>query len=302
MEMIDSGSATASGPVLGHTQSICPRCRTVLDAELRVRGRRVILSRTCPDHGPFEAVVYGDADRYQHVALGPVTTAPLEMEETPRSGPGSGSSRRALIGALGPAMASLALAIAGCGGGDTETTSAIAPSASDFPSASGRPLSQIVAVARAGNSIVVSPTGRVFEKGPNRLGFGVFTASRRQITDAQMALYAAPSGGGPAKGPFPARVESLTTQPQFRSQTVATDPDAAQVVYVAHIDLNREGNWDLACLRVRAPRTLSAGQKPSTDARTVLPRRADRERAHGRQAPPPRGGSLAASPGAAPPA
>jgi hypothetical protein len=143
-------------------------------------------------------------------------------------------------------MASLALAIAGCGGGDAETTSATAPSASDFPSASGRPLSQIVAVAPAGNSVVVSPTGRVFEKGPNRLGFGVFTASRRQITDAQVALYAAPSGGGPATGPFPARVESLTTQPQFRSRTVATDPDAAHVVYVAHIDLNREGNWDLA--------------------------------------------------------
>jgi 7,8-dihydro-6-hydroxymethylpterin dimethyltransferase len=49
---------------LGRTQSICPRCRRVLDARLLARDGRVLLSRTCPDHGPFEAVVYGDAERY----------------------------------------------------------------------------------------------------------------------------------------------------------------------------------------------------------------------------------------------
>jgi hypothetical protein len=36
----------------------------VLDADLLDRGGRVVLSRTCPDHGEFEAVVYGDAERY----------------------------------------------------------------------------------------------------------------------------------------------------------------------------------------------------------------------------------------------
>jgi 7,8-dihydro-6-hydroxymethylpterin dimethyltransferase len=66
--VIDSASATAPGPVLGHTQSICPRCRAVLDAELRIRHGRVILSRTCPEHGAFEAVVYGNADRYREIA------------------------------------------------------------------------------------------------------------------------------------------------------------------------------------------------------------------------------------------
>jgi 7,8-dihydro-6-hydroxymethylpterin dimethyltransferase len=52
---------------LGHTLSICPRCRAVLDANLLVRDGRVVLSRTCPDHGVFEAVVYGDADRYVEI-------------------------------------------------------------------------------------------------------------------------------------------------------------------------------------------------------------------------------------------
>ena len=50
--------------MLASTHSVCPRCGAVLDAELVVRSGRVVLGRTCPDHGRFEAVVYGDAERY----------------------------------------------------------------------------------------------------------------------------------------------------------------------------------------------------------------------------------------------
>jgi uncharacterized radical SAM superfamily Fe-S cluster-containing enzyme len=50
--------------VLARTRSICPRCRRVLDAEVVVRDGRVVLGRTCPEHGGTEAVVYGDAERY----------------------------------------------------------------------------------------------------------------------------------------------------------------------------------------------------------------------------------------------
>jgi 7,8-dihydro-6-hydroxymethylpterin dimethyltransferase len=53
--------------MLKRTQSICPRCRRLLDARLLERDGRVVLSRVCPDHGPFEAVVYGDAERYLEV-------------------------------------------------------------------------------------------------------------------------------------------------------------------------------------------------------------------------------------------
>jgi hypothetical protein len=59
---------TAGGRhVLGSTQSICPRCKTVLDAELLDRDGRVVLRRACPDHGVFEAVIYGDANRYREI-------------------------------------------------------------------------------------------------------------------------------------------------------------------------------------------------------------------------------------------
>jgi 7,8-dihydro-6-hydroxymethylpterin dimethyltransferase len=54
-------------PPLGSTTSICPRCKRLLDAQLLDRDGRVVLSRVCPDHGPFEAVVYGDAERYLEV-------------------------------------------------------------------------------------------------------------------------------------------------------------------------------------------------------------------------------------------
>ncbi|HKH13072.1 MAG TPA: radical SAM protein [Solirubrobacterales bacterium] len=62
-----SDAATPASRSLGHTQSICPCCGAVLDAELLVRDTRVILSRRCPDHGEFEAVVYGDAERYLEI-------------------------------------------------------------------------------------------------------------------------------------------------------------------------------------------------------------------------------------------
>jgi uncharacterized radical SAM superfamily Fe-S cluster-containing enzyme len=52
---------------LAGTQSICPRCRRVLEAERVARDGKVVLSRTCPDHGSFEAVVYGDAERYMEI-------------------------------------------------------------------------------------------------------------------------------------------------------------------------------------------------------------------------------------------
>jgi tetraether lipid synthase len=53
--------------VLAPTKSICPRCRRILDAALVVREGRVVLRRTCPEHGVIQAVVYGDAERYLEI-------------------------------------------------------------------------------------------------------------------------------------------------------------------------------------------------------------------------------------------
>jgi 7,8-dihydro-6-hydroxymethylpterin dimethyltransferase len=53
--------------VLRPTTSICPRCKRLLNAQLLERDGKVVLSRVCPEHGPFEAVVYGDAERYYEI-------------------------------------------------------------------------------------------------------------------------------------------------------------------------------------------------------------------------------------------
>lgn len=63
----NGASHRPEGASLGQTTSICPRCKRLLDAELLERDRRVVLARTCPEHGRFEAVVYGDAERYLEI-------------------------------------------------------------------------------------------------------------------------------------------------------------------------------------------------------------------------------------------
>jgi hypothetical protein len=159
---------------------------------------------------------------------------------------------RAILPSLALPLAAASLGIAGCSGGDDgagQLANRPAPPASGFPSADGKTLNQILRASRAQRSnLVVSPTGRVFQKGNNRFGFGVFTVSRQQVTDAQVAIYAAPSGGGKAIGPQPARIESLAVKPQFQSQTTAVDPDSAKIVYVTSLNLDREGNWDLIAM------------------------------------------------------
>ena len=147
--------------------------------------------------------------------------------------------------------AAAALAIAGCGGDEStpgdEAAGQPAPPASSFPAADNRTLNQLLTETGADNDLVVSPAGQVFTPGANRFGFGVFTVGRDQITDADVAIYAS-HGEGPAQGPFPARIESLETDPGFEARTTADDPDAAKVVYVADLDLDRPGEWRLLAI------------------------------------------------------
>ncbi|WP_322795354.1 radical SAM protein [Tepidiforma sp.] len=46
------------------TRSICPECRRVIDAHILLRDNRVYMRKRCPEHGQFEALVYGDAEAY----------------------------------------------------------------------------------------------------------------------------------------------------------------------------------------------------------------------------------------------
>ena len=52
----------------------------------------------------------------------------------------------------------------------------------------------------------------------------------------------------PAVGPFPAKIETLETEPAFRAQTTTSDPNAATVVYSTKVNFPSNGEWRIAAL------------------------------------------------------
>jgi len=186
------------------------------------------------------------------------------------------------IGAFACLLAAAALAV-GCGSNSDSSTSSSsgpvesrpAPPRSEFPSAKGKTLAEVLESAEGPSELVVSPAAMVFYKGENRYPFGVFRRDRTQVPDAKVALYFAwvpPASRGnkpqkaeskgkgakaaaeekaleqPAVGPFPAAIESLATQPAFRAQTTADDPNAASAVYTTNVDFPSDGEWQIAAL------------------------------------------------------
>jgi hypothetical protein len=157
----------------------------------------------------------------------------------------------------------LCIAVGGCGSTSySGITSIPAPAAGDFPPAHGT-LADVYKSAEGESKLVILPTEEVFDPGRDRYGFGVFTAGKEQVTDATVALYFAHGGAGAAKGPYPARVESLATEPAFIAQTTGQDPSAAKVVYVADsAPFDRKGEWRVLAM-VKEGEKLTATLLPS---------------------------------------
>jgi hypothetical protein len=143
-----------------------------------------------------------------------------------------------------------AIPLAGCGEKDEPATTAEseAPQASSFPDPDGRSVSELTNAYPVDDDLIVAPSGAVFTEGRDRFGFGVFNVDHTQVGDAEVALYAAPASGGPAQGPYPARVDSLATDAAFTAQTTSSDPDAAKTVYVTEIPFDRPGEWRFVAL------------------------------------------------------
>jgi hypothetical protein len=170
--------------------------------------------------------------------------------------------------------------IFGCGGGSGEegtgsspagAESRPAPPKSGFPTAEGRTLRQVLKAADGPTELVVRRAAEVFYPGENRFPFGVFNRDEEEIPDAEVALYfskvpepkpGAKSRSGnrgqaskakenaldqPARGPFPAGIESLATKPEFRAKTTGED-DPARVVYSTELNLPSEGEWLIAAI------------------------------------------------------
>ena len=140
------------------------------------------------------------------------------------------AERRRWVAALGTAAAFCAAAVlaAGCGGSDSPAREA--PAAASFPAVEGRSLLDLYGQTER-SGLVVLPVGLVYEKG-TRYGFAVYTVAKKQVTEADIAIYFSHGEDGPALGPYPARVESLQTRPQFQSQSTGEDPESSQALYV----------------------------------------------------------------------
>jgi hypothetical protein len=147
----------------------------------------------------------------------------------------------------------LALGLAACGGsddGDEATKTPPQPKPQDFPAATGKSWAELK--QELGPGPVLAPAVTDLQAGEkNRFGFGLFDRARKQIADAPAAIYLSPTSGGEVLGPYPARFESLHTDPEFRSQTVAEDPDAAKSLYVADLPIKKAGTYDaIAAVRL----------------------------------------------------
>jgi hypothetical protein len=185
--------------------------------------------------------------------------------------------------------------LAGCdGSSDGESSDTVAagapslpaPPASEFPSAKGRTLRQVLKAADGPAELGIEPAAEVFYPGENRYPFGVVDRANGPVDDAEVALYFAKvpevkpgsksrSGNRgpvakaqeqaldrPAVGPFPASIESLSTKPEFVSKTTAEDPVGARVVYSAQLDLPSEGEWRIAAI-VKEDGELKGAPLPS---------------------------------------
>lgn len=177
-----------------------------------------------------------------------------------------------LIRARAGALTTLALgagALTACGGDESPEQSGApatpAPEASAFPKPQGT-LDDLTSEVTPTDEIVASPSGAVYSPAPRpqRFGFALFNVDGSQITDAEAAIYAAPGADGKAIGPFPARIEDLTTEPEFIAQTTAGDD--AKAVYVTQLPLDRPGEWRLVAV-VESDDGLVGTRLPSVVAR-----------------------------------
>jgi hypothetical protein len=155
-----------------------------------------------------------------------------------------------------------ATAIAGCGG-SSGGGSRNAPPATEFPSAKGKTIEQLLEGSGAKpTKLVISPAGEVFDQGRGRYPFGVFTVAGEQVDDADVALYFAKDSGSPVRGPFPARVTSLETKPAYRAQNSGGPGDATTVYVVPKVNFDRSGPW-LGIAMLKGPDGLEASRVPS---------------------------------------
>ena len=69
------------------TRSICPECKTVIDAQIIIRDNKVYMRKRCPPHGWFEDIISSDAEMYVNsIKFNKPGTIPLEFSTEVKDG------------------------------------------------------------------------------------------------------------------------------------------------------------------------------------------------------------------------
>lgn len=69
------------------TRSICPDCKTVIDAQIIIRDNKVFMRKRCPTHGWFEGIISSDAEMYvDSVKFNKPGTIPLDFSTEVKDG------------------------------------------------------------------------------------------------------------------------------------------------------------------------------------------------------------------------
>jgi hypothetical protein len=183
------------------------------------------------------------------------------------------------------ALAALALASAGCGGGSrsedpvdqvpqagglqANVRSAQAARASDFPAARGRTLQQ-VADGIGGGRLEAALASSVFTVGENRVAFGVID-DQGQFVYGKTAVYIAPSPGQRARGPYVAPADVLLSEPPYRSKQAATEKDPFAAIYAAQVPFRRPGSYAVLVATTQGGRLTAAATQVHVVTRAADP-------------------------------
>ena len=69
------------------TRSICPQCKSVIDAQIIIRDNKVFMRKRCPSHGWFEGIISSDAQMYvDAIKFNKPGTLPLDFSTEVKDG------------------------------------------------------------------------------------------------------------------------------------------------------------------------------------------------------------------------
>ncbi len=69
IKSLEKNNTNGKGRIIRYTQSICPECNMILDAEVFERDNRVYMSKTCPKHGEVEELYFGSYEMYKRFSI-----------------------------------------------------------------------------------------------------------------------------------------------------------------------------------------------------------------------------------------